>query len=364
MDFGAHLPLMDFGGHPFTLEHLVGYTKTAAQLGFAAVSVNDHMVFSVPWLDGPTALAAMIEHSGDMDLATTIALTVVRGPVAVAKTLGAIDRLSGGRLVVGLGPGSSPQDYEAVGIDFAERWPRSSTRRRRHCGPCGDAAAKHSSGASIRPRESVWIQGRRNRMDRRSGSGVGVLRPGCVGSRALADGWLASAYNTTPELFGTAWQGLRGLLVDGGKDPDVFPNALATMWCYITDDDAEADRILRERVAPTIHRPEETLRERLPIGPPELFAEKLSAFAARASNGSSFGPSPMSNTSSSSSGNEFDPSLPGIRHADTCQHIDLLRYAPMVNGIALQRHATSIWGRASSQRAPCGFNATVPSRTS
>ena len=57
MDFGAHLPLMDFGGHPFTLDHLVAYARTAAELGFAAVSVNDHMVFSVPWLDGPTALA-------------------------------------------------------------------------------------------------------------------------------------------------------------------------------------------------------------------------------------------------------------------------------------------------------------------
>ena len=64
MDFGAHLPLMDFGGHPYTLDHLVAYTKTAAQLGFSALSVNDHMVFSVPWLDGPVALAAVMEHSG------------------------------------------------------------------------------------------------------------------------------------------------------------------------------------------------------------------------------------------------------------------------------------------------------------
>ena len=36
---------------------------------------------------------------------------------------------------------------------------------------------------------------------------------------------------------------------------------------------------MRERVVPTIHRPEEVLRERLPVGPAELFAEKLSAFA-------------------------------------------------------------------------------------
>ena len=86
----------------------------------------------------------------------------------------------------------------------------------------------------------------------------------------LADGWLASAYNTTPELFGQAWQALRSQLPDHGKDPDTFPNALATMWCYITDDRDEADRVLKERVIPTVHRPEEMLRERLPIGPAEL----------------------------------------------------------------------------------------------
>jgi hypothetical protein len=36
---------------------------------------------------------------------------------------------------------------------------------------------------------------------------------------------------------------------------------------------------MRERVVPTIHRPEEMLRDRLPVGTAELFAEKLSAFA-------------------------------------------------------------------------------------
>ena len=34
-----------------------------------------------------------------------------------------------------------------------------------------------------------------------------------------------------------------------------------------------------ERLVPTVHRPDELLRERLPIGPPELFAEKLTDFA-------------------------------------------------------------------------------------
>jgi hypothetical protein len=50
------------------------------------------------------------------------------------------------------------------------------------------------------------------------------------------------------------------------------------MWCYITESRSEADAIFRTRLAPTIHRPEDLLRERLPVGPANAFAERLSAF--------------------------------------------------------------------------------------
>jgi probable F420-dependent oxidoreductase len=279
MDFAAHLPLMDFGGHPYTLDHLVAYTRAASELGFSALSVNDHMVFAVPWLDGPVALAAVMGHSGEMTLATTVSLAVVRGPVAVAKSLGAIDRLSGGRLVVAVGPGSSRDDYAAVGLDFDERWQRFDEAISALRALWRDDGAPYvgrfysTEGLSLEPRPvqpfgpPIWVGS--------WGSDAGMRRVA-----RLADGWLASAYNTTPELFSQGWQALRSKLPDHGKAPDTFPNALATMWCYITDDHSEADRILAERVVPTVHRPEEMLRERLPIGPPELFAEKLNAFAA------------------------------------------------------------------------------------
>jgi alkanesulfonate monooxygenase SsuD/methylene tetrahydromethanopterin reductase-like flavin-dependent oxidoreductase (luciferase family) len=106
------------------------------------------------------------------------------------------------------------------------------------------------------------------------GSETGLRR-----TARLADGWLASAYNTTPALFGEAWAQLQDLLPGQGKDPEAFPNALSTMWFHITDSHDEADRIIQERLVPTIHRPEEVLRDRLPVGPADLFAEKLSAFA-------------------------------------------------------------------------------------
>lgn len=276
--FGAHLPLMDFGGNPFSLSHLVDYTRTAQQLGFDALSVNDHMVFSVPWLDGPTALAAMIEHSGSMTLATTVALPVIRGPIPLAKTLGAIDRLSGGRLIVALGPGSSEQDYASVGIDFTERWARldeSVSVLRALWGtnePPFAGRFYSSDGISLDPHPTrrdgppIWIGS--------WGSDAGLRR-----TARRADGWLASAYNTTPTAFGDAWARLRQLLPAHGKDPDVFPNALATMWFHITDDRSEAEQVMRDRIVPTIHRPEEVLRERLPVGPADLFAEKLADFA-------------------------------------------------------------------------------------
>jgi alkanesulfonate monooxygenase SsuD/methylene tetrahydromethanopterin reductase-like flavin-dependent oxidoreductase (luciferase family) len=278
MDFGAHLPLMDFGGNPYTLEHLTTYTQTAARLGFSALSTNDHMVFSVPWLDGPTALAAVIGHSGTMTLATTVSLPVIRGPVPLAKTLAAIDRLSQGRLVVAVGPGSSQQDFESVGLDFAERWARldeaiGALRALWRTDAAAFVGRFYSTeGINLDPHPirtegpPIWLGS--------WGSDAGLRR-----TARLADGWLASAYNTTPTLFAETWEHLQDLLPSHGKDPGSFPNALATMWFYITDDDAEAERIMRERVVPTIHRPEEMLRERLPVGPAGRFAEKVAAFA-------------------------------------------------------------------------------------
>jgi len=59
-----------------------------------------------------------------MTLATTVSLPIVRGPMAFAKQLTALDLLSGSRMVVGVGPGSSVLDYEAIGITFAKRWQR------------------------------------------------------------------------------------------------------------------------------------------------------------------------------------------------------------------------------------------------
>jgi probable F420-dependent oxidoreductase len=277
MNFGLHLPLLDFGGNPFTLDHLVTYAETGRDLGFRALSVNDHMIFSKPWLDGPTALAAVISHSGRMELATTVSLPVVRGPVPLAKSLGAIDRLSGGRLIACVGPGSSARDYAAVGIPFEERWKRldeAIQTLRAVWDPEGkDFQGKFYNTEGIRlepfpvqrPGPPIWV-------------GSWGSRAGLQRVVRLGDGWLASGYNTTPDLFAKGWQQLQEFLAAAGKEPSTFPNALATMWLYITEDESEAERMLNEVLAPALNRPVAELRERLPIGSAANCAEKFAAY--------------------------------------------------------------------------------------
>jgi alkanesulfonate monooxygenase SsuD/methylene tetrahydromethanopterin reductase-like flavin-dependent oxidoreductase (luciferase family) len=123
VEFDAHLPLIDLGV-PRSLSTLKSYVRVAVASGYRYLCANDHLVFSRPWLDGLTTLAALIEVSEDMTLVTTAGLPVVRGPVPMAKTLAALDILSAGRLVVGVGPGSTASDYAAVGVAFEERWRR------------------------------------------------------------------------------------------------------------------------------------------------------------------------------------------------------------------------------------------------
>src|SRR5262249_35864790 len=100
MELGAHLPLIEFGDEGQSLARVHATVDAARECGFAAISANAHLFFGSPWFDGPTALAAAVERSGEMELATTIWLVVVRGAVATAKALAAIDALSGGRLRV------------------------------------------------------------------------------------------------------------------------------------------------------------------------------------------------------------------------------------------------------------------------
>jgi alkanesulfonate monooxygenase SsuD/methylene tetrahydromethanopterin reductase-like flavin-dependent oxidoreductase (luciferase family) len=278
VEYGVHLPLIDLGTPP-SMPALTAYVRRAANLGYRYLCANDHLLFGRPWLDGPTALAALVEASQAMTLVTTATLPVLRGPVQLAKTLAAIDILSGGRLVAGVGPGSSAEDYAAVGIGFQERWRRFDEavpvlRALLH-GDTGFEGDFYSTrGVQLEPRPvqrpgpPIWVAS--------WGSPVGLRRVARLG-----DGWLASAYNTTPDRFGEALDRLAEELRRVGRAPETFPSAIATTWLHVTEDEGEAERTLSDVLAPMLHRPVEALRSApLLVGPAEVCAERLAAFVA------------------------------------------------------------------------------------
>jgi alkanesulfonate monooxygenase SsuD/methylene tetrahydromethanopterin reductase-like flavin-dependent oxidoreductase (luciferase family) len=277
--YGAHLPLIDLGA-PRTLPELRAYVGAAARLGYRYLCANDHLVFRRPWLDGPTVLAALIEASQGMTLVTTAGLPVLRGPVQLAKALAAIDILSGGCLVAGVGPGSSAGDYAAAGIGFQQRWRRfdEAVRMLRTLlhddGPGFEGEFYSARGVLLEPRPlqrpgpPIWVAS--------WGSAAGLRRVARLG-----DGWLASAYNTTPARFRAARDQLDEELRRAGKAPGSFPTAVATTWLHVTEDRGEAERTLSDVLAPMLGRPAEELRSApLLIGPAEVCAERLAAFVA------------------------------------------------------------------------------------
>jgi alkanesulfonate monooxygenase SsuD/methylene tetrahydromethanopterin reductase-like flavin-dependent oxidoreductase (luciferase family) len=270
---------MQFGDEPLSQQRLVATVDTARDCGFAAVSANDHLVFQTPWLDGPTALASMIERSGEMALATTVSLATLRGPVPLAKALAAIDVLSDGRLVAALGPGSSERDYRILGIPFEERWKRfdeaiAVLRALLRGQPMPEQPRYYPVPPDVElapgPRQQdgipLWI-------------GSWGSRAGLARVARAADGWLASAYNTTPERFADARTSLARALEDRGRESNGFPNALATMWTWVSKDRAEGDRVLAYVQAPLLRREVDELRTQVCVGPPGHCAELLSRYA-------------------------------------------------------------------------------------
>jgi alkanesulfonate monooxygenase SsuD/methylene tetrahydromethanopterin reductase-like flavin-dependent oxidoreductase (luciferase family) len=276
MDVGVHLPLADLGqGLPGGAE-LRAYTATAADLGFTMVSANDHLVWRRPWLDGPTALASVAGSAGRMTLATSIALPAVRHPVVLAKAIASLALLSDGQVVAGLGPGSSPDDYRAVGIPFDERWARFDdglrlVRALLRGEPAAGGRYYPAEGIRLDPlpptAPQVWFGS--------WGSDVRLRR-----MAAAADGWFASAYNTTPEGFAGARARLDEHLAAAGRDPATFPDAVATAWMYVTHDADEAAHVLESVLAPLLGRDPDRLAAQLPIGKPEHCIDLLTAYAA------------------------------------------------------------------------------------
>ncbi|WCB94829.1 F420-dependent glucose-6-phosphate dehydrogenase [Baekduia alba] len=109
---GLGLPIVD----PATL---IDWGRRAEAAGFATVAMLDRWVWdNAEPLVALAALAAATERIG---LQTEVLLAPLRDPVLLAKQAATLDRISRGRLTLGLGVGGRTDDFAAANVPMRER---------------------------------------------------------------------------------------------------------------------------------------------------------------------------------------------------------------------------------------------------
>jgi alkanesulfonate monooxygenase SsuD/methylene tetrahydromethanopterin reductase-like flavin-dependent oxidoreductase (luciferase family) len=101
--------------------------RTAEQAGFDSIWLGDHLLYRYasgetrgPW-EAWTTLAGLAEATERVALGPLVAATAFHAPFMLAKLAATVDEISGGRLVLGLGAGWNPTEFEALGAPFDHR---------------------------------------------------------------------------------------------------------------------------------------------------------------------------------------------------------------------------------------------------
>ncbi|EAQ00582.1 hypothetical protein JNB_10424 [Janibacter sp. HTCC2649] len=117
------------GGSLASADGLATVVRAAEGLGYSAVALPEHPAPSLKWLthgghetfDPMTALAYVAALTTRLQIMTHLLVVPYRNPFLAAKGLATLDRLSGGRLVVGVGSGYLASEFLALGVDMEER---------------------------------------------------------------------------------------------------------------------------------------------------------------------------------------------------------------------------------------------------
>lgn len=138
MEIGIVLPNT---GDLATPESLLAIAERAEELGFATVWTADHLVLPLesetsypyvrgadvrldahhPILDPMIVLAGIATRTRRIGLGVSVYLSALRHPIVAAKLVASLDRLSEGRVRLGVGAGWIPEEYATFGIEFSER---------------------------------------------------------------------------------------------------------------------------------------------------------------------------------------------------------------------------------------------------
>jgi probable F420-dependent oxidoreductase len=138
VDVGVTLPTQ---GPLATPEAVSTIARQADAAGFGSVWVTDHIAIpmrsasrypysvdgslpwdpAIPYLDALTALAWVAALTRSVRLGTSVLVLPMRHPLPVAKALGTLDYLSGGRAVLAVGAGWFEEEFALLGQPFHGR---------------------------------------------------------------------------------------------------------------------------------------------------------------------------------------------------------------------------------------------------
>ena len=252
-------------------EGFLQYLEAAESQGWDSVWFTDRIVGPAWVIDPLVAMAMTAACTERLRFGTGVLLMSMRSPVATARALAAIDALSGGRLVVGVGVGQeSPLEYEAMGVNKQERGRRlnEAIRVMRRLWT-EERVTYHGqylqiNGAGIAPMPvqrpiPIWIGGRGEAALRRAGY--------------LGDGWLPT--QVTPHDVAKGIQQIQQHAAEVGRQiPDDHYGV--QLGCYVVEDGA----VPMEKVAPylVMRRQDVGLEEVHLLGTPDQVMARIREF--------------------------------------------------------------------------------------
>jgi probable F420-dependent oxidoreductase len=192
--------------------------RLAEQLGFDYVSASDHLNGKTPTYEPWTLLTAVAAVTTRIRVLTRVLAVPYRNPGVLAKMAETLDRLSSGRLILGLGGGFVNDEFRAFGLPVP-------TNRDRIDG----IAEQIAIARAIWSESSATFDGRLHRVDaavvepkpeHRIPIWLGVYKPrGLALTGREADGWIPSIGFAPPPVAVGLREQVRAAAKEAGRDP-------------------------------------------------------------------------------------------------------------------------------------------------
>lgn len=255
---------------------LLDKARTAEASGFDFIACGEHVFFHGASFNALVALAAAAAVTERVRLLTALTVLPLYPAPLAAKMAATVDRISGGRLDLGVGVGGEhPPEFVACGIPVQERGARTDEALevllRLFTGDSVSVDGRFNRIDAQRldlppvqqPRPPLWIGGRRAASVRRAGR--------------LGDVWMP--YMCTPEQLAAGLAQARSVATDHGRAPQDVA-AAAFLWAGVDDDPARARRVALATLSDTYRQDFDAVADAyVPTGTASQVADRLVEYA-------------------------------------------------------------------------------------